>query len=356
MSNFLKKRIVISINTLGLQAWTLVVNLKDTKEGLKIDVEQARARPRPAPAGSRTHSHTPLTALRRVLGRPATTACRPPAHFCSPRLGSCTQRYSNSDPLYPNPLCPNPLYPTLQIIGAAQTGYDPDDPSRGAPPEAAQIVNDNLVHPMFEKFASGKEFERSLNCITRHVVEEFSMFRCVCVCVCVLRVHVCACVGVRGTGPRGAAPQPAADRPVGQWCLPQSVRVPLAALSNAPLPCARARRFFLPTVWNRFPHLQGMFALADTIGGAIPKCAAFRSPGADVCSALLPWPLLFALAWGTAGPEPRLRARRPPAGRRGACIQRRAEPGLSPPLCPAAPYSHIIYNDRLSHITTASLI
>jgi hypothetical protein len=30
LSNFLKKRIVISINTVGMQAWTLMVNLKDT--------------------------------------------------------------------------------------------------------------------------------------------------------------------------------------------------------------------------------------------------------------------------------------------------------------------------------------
>lgn len=36
------RRIVISINTLGLQAWTLIVNLKDTPQGLKIDVEQVR--------------------------------------------------------------------------------------------------------------------------------------------------------------------------------------------------------------------------------------------------------------------------------------------------------------------------
>ena len=35
----MKKRIVISINTAGIQAWTLIVNLKDTPEGLKIDNE-----------------------------------------------------------------------------------------------------------------------------------------------------------------------------------------------------------------------------------------------------------------------------------------------------------------------------
>lgn len=34
---------MISINTIGLQAWTLIVNLKDTPKGLKIDVEQVGA-------------------------------------------------------------------------------------------------------------------------------------------------------------------------------------------------------------------------------------------------------------------------------------------------------------------------
>jgi len=103
MSNFLKKRIVISINTAGLQAWTLVVNLKDTPEGLKIDNEL--------------------------------------------------------------------------IIGAAPVGYDKTDPEKGAPLEAGQIVNDNLIKPALETYTPGEDFIRSCNAITRHVVEEFSMFR-----------------------------------------------------------------------------------------------------------------------------------------------------------------------------------
>jgi hypothetical protein len=35
VSNFLKKRIVIAVNTMGMQSWTLTVNLKDTPDGLK---------------------------------------------------------------------------------------------------------------------------------------------------------------------------------------------------------------------------------------------------------------------------------------------------------------------------------
>ncbi|KIZ00054.1 hypothetical protein MNEG_7908 [Monoraphidium neglectum] len=137
VSNFLKKRIVITVNTAGLQAWTLTVNFKDTPQGLKIDNEL--------------------------------------------------------------------------IMGAAPVGYDPEDPSKGAPAEAAVIVNENLVKKTFDDYAPGgnvpgSEFTRSLNAITRHVVEEFSMFR-----------------------------------------------------------------FFLPQVWHRFPHLQGMFAVGDAIGSFVPR-------------------------------------------------------------------------------------
>jgi hypothetical protein len=120
------------INTAGLQAWTLIVNLKDTPEGLKIDNEL--------------------------------------------------------------------------IIGAAAAGYDKADPSEGAPAAAAQVVNDNLIKPMFDTFAKGDEFMASINAITRHVTEEFSMFR-----------------------------------------------------------------FFLPTVWNRFPHLHGMFAMSDALTSMMPR-------------------------------------------------------------------------------------
>ena len=103
-SNFLKKRIMISINALGMQAWTLIVNLKDTPEGLKIDNEL--------------------------------------------------------------------------IIGAARTGFDPRDPRRGTPAEAAVVVNDNVLNPALRKFyGTDAEFDRSVNAISRHVVEEFSMFR-----------------------------------------------------------------------------------------------------------------------------------------------------------------------------------
>ena len=86
-----------------MQAWTLIVNLKDTPAGLKIDNEL--------------------------------------------------------------------------ILGAAAQGYDKSDPSRGAPRESSQIVNDNLVKPMLQSWAAGDEFARSLDAISRHVVEEFSMFR-----------------------------------------------------------------------------------------------------------------------------------------------------------------------------------
>ena len=102
-SNFLKKRVVIAVNTAGMQAWTLIVNFKDTPKGLKIDNEL--------------------------------------------------------------------------IIGAAVQGYDKYDPAKGAPAEAAAIVTENLVKPMFKNYADGEEFDRSINAITRHVVEEFSMFR-----------------------------------------------------------------------------------------------------------------------------------------------------------------------------------
>jgi hypothetical protein len=103
MSNFLKKRVVISINSVGLQAWTLIVNLKDTPQGLKIDNEL--------------------------------------------------------------------------IIGAARTGYDPLDPSKGIAPEAARMLNDNVIWPALEAYAPGGELMRSINAISRHVTEEFSMFR-----------------------------------------------------------------------------------------------------------------------------------------------------------------------------------
>ncbi|KAI8464077.1 MAG: hypothetical protein J3K34DRAFT_127711 [Monoraphidium minutum] len=103
MSNFLKKRIVISINTAGMQAWSLIVNMKDTKEGLKIDLEL--------------------------------------------------------------------------LVGIAAQGYDPKDPSKGVPLEAAQLLNDNLLKPALEIQTPGAEFMRSCNAITRHAVEEFSMFR-----------------------------------------------------------------------------------------------------------------------------------------------------------------------------------
>jgi hypothetical protein len=56
-------------------------------------------------------------------------------------------------------------------------GYDKYDPAKGAPPEAAVLVNENLVKPMFANYAEGAEFDRSINAITRHVIEEFSMFR-----------------------------------------------------------------------------------------------------------------------------------------------------------------------------------
>lgn len=103
-SNYLKKRIMISINFLGMQAWTLIVNLKDTPEGLKIDNEL--------------------------------------------------------------------------IIGAARVGYDARDPTRGTPAEAAAVVNENVLNPALKKFyGSDEEFTRSVNAISRHVVEEFSMFR-----------------------------------------------------------------------------------------------------------------------------------------------------------------------------------
>ena len=92
------------------------------------------------------------------------------------------------------------------MIGAAVQGYDKTDPSKGTGPEAARIVNDNLIKPLFASYAEGEEFTRSINAITRHVVEEFSMFR-----------------------------------------------------------------FFLPTVWERFPHLHGMFALADTVTAFVPR-------------------------------------------------------------------------------------
>ena len=115
LSNFLKKRVVISINTVGMQAWTLIVNLKDTPEGLKNDAEQ--------------------------------------------------------------------------VIGMAANGYDPADPAKGMPREFSQVMNDNLIKPALQQQTPGDEFMRSTNAITRHVVEEFSMFRFflpqVCVCVCV---------------------------------------------------------------------------------------------------------------------------------------------------------------------------
>lgn len=70
-----------------------------------------------------------------------------------------------------------PLPP--QILGAAARGFDPTDPSAGAPPEMAQIVNDNAVKSSLGAYAEWgtPEFEHSANAITRHVVEEFSMFR-----------------------------------------------------------------------------------------------------------------------------------------------------------------------------------
>jgi hypothetical protein len=103
MSNFLKKRIVISINTVGLQAWTLIVDLKDTPKGLKIDIEQ--------------------------------------------------------------------------VIGLAPAGYDKADPSTGVSTELAQVISDNVIKPSLEEQTPGEEFWLSANAITRHVVEEFSMFR-----------------------------------------------------------------------------------------------------------------------------------------------------------------------------------
>jgi hypothetical protein len=103
LSNYLKKRIVITVNQLGMQAWTLIVNLKDTPQGLKIDNEL--------------------------------------------------------------------------IIGAAAYGHDPTDPAKGVPAETAVIVNDNIIKPALANWASGADFNRSVNAISRHVVEEFSMFR-----------------------------------------------------------------------------------------------------------------------------------------------------------------------------------
>ncbi|GBF97094.1 hypothetical protein Rsub_10105 [Raphidocelis subcapitata] len=131
VTNWYKKRIVISINALGMQSWTLMVNLKDTEEGLKIDVEQ--------------------------------------------------------------------------IIGVAAKGYDPTDPSKGMSHEAATLINDNLLWPAMEGWAPGDEFMRSANAITRHVVEEFSMFR-----------------------------------------------------------------FFLPQVWDKYPHLQFLSAVNEATGRVAP--------------------------------------------------------------------------------------
>jgi uncharacterized membrane protein YgcG len=99
------------------------------------------------------------------------------------------------------------------MIGAAVRGYDKTDPAKGAPPEMAQLANDNLVKPMFASYAEGDEFTRSINAITRHAVEEFSMFR-----------------------------------------------------------------FFLPAVWDRFPHLHGMFALADTVTAFVPRLKCVPAP------------------------------------------------------------------------------
>jgi hypothetical protein len=120
------------INTAGMQAWTLVVNLKDTPEGLKIDNEL--------------------------------------------------------------------------IIGAAALGYDKEDAGKGAPKEAATILNDNLIRPALAAYAPGEEFMRSIDAISRHVTEEFSMFR-----------------------------------------------------------------FFLPTVWKRFPQLETLSGFGNGVQGFFPK-------------------------------------------------------------------------------------
>jgi hypothetical protein len=63
------------------------------------------------------------------------------------------------------------------VIGVAASGYDKDDPSKGLPREAAKVLNDNLIRPALELQTPGAEFIRSANAITRHVIEEFSMFR-----------------------------------------------------------------------------------------------------------------------------------------------------------------------------------
>lgn len=39
ISNYLKKRIVISLNIMGMQAWTLNVEMKDTPQGVVITPE-----------------------------------------------------------------------------------------------------------------------------------------------------------------------------------------------------------------------------------------------------------------------------------------------------------------------------
>jgi hypothetical protein len=193
-------------------------------------------------------------ALGGALGRRGAASCAPRAR---PRLLSSPFA---SPPQPPAPPSTNPHSPTQAwtlivnlkdtpagvkidnelIIGAARTGYDPQDPAKGVPPEAARLLNDNVIFPALENWAPNGELMRSINAISRHVTEEFSMFR--------FFLPQVGGWGVGGRGRAGGAGRVGAARGASQQ------RGGLRPRSETRPPCpAAARRAPPPPHTNRLP-------------------------------------------------------------------------------------------------------